>query len=232
MTRFRTALFLAAAVLAPPRTPVEGQGWVRSVGMEVSLLSGTGDAVVEMTYDFGGVAAGDPVPFRILAFAGAQVDTVEFGWRDGGAARSVPLVPVRGALDTLTIPWDVGPEGIPLRVRYHVADAVEAEGAGMLRIHLPVLAPAWPPQEAEPGLFRARVPVPPEWVVTESFPTSLSGGGGEPSITLAVVPSVVTLRVRIGDARGVTLPLILDAAALAVLLVFAGLGWRHLRVTG
>ena len=115
-------------------------------------------------------------------------------------------------------------------VTYRVDEPV-TEAGGKLRGRVPVLGIDRAPREAGPGLFRAELRVPPQWVVTEGFPTGLAPSG-EPGVyraELSVVPSLVSFRARADGAWRPGLPVLLDVLAGAILLVFAVFGWRHMR---
>jgi hypothetical protein len=113
---------------------------------------------------------------------------------------------------------------------YDVPGAVSVEG-GSLRVHVPVLTVDRPPGEAGPDVFAAELRVPPEWSITEGFPSGLAAGAeaGVYGVGLPVVPAVVSFRGRSDGAWRPGLSLALEVLAGAVLLGFSLTGWRHLR---
>jgi hypothetical protein len=182
---------------------------------------------VRMEYELNGVEPGASVPVSLLDFGGARAE----GFLLGAARVAAPLPERHGAARSGAWAVEAGPGGrAVLRVEYRVP-ATGADGSGRILSHLPVLVVELAPEAARPGLFRGRVRAPPDWVVTEGFPTGLAAGGeaGTFDVELAVVPSVVTLRARADGRSALALPLVLDLVALAVLLLTAVVGWRHMR---
>ncbi len=206
-------------------------------------------ADVTLEYRFSGVAPGEGVPLSFLRFGEARLSAL----RVAGVRVTPPAAP--GLRTTLEVPagadrpagagardpgggYDaesasagtVGPRA-GLALRYRVARPIARDGAS-LRVHVPVLSVPWPPAEARPGTFHAEVRVPPDWKVTQVFPTGLRASAADPELLvgdLPVVPSVITVRAREGSGGLPTLPVVLDVLAALALAVVSWTGWRHLR---
>jgi hypothetical protein len=199
-------------------------GTVHALAADVEVtLAG---ARVRLEYQLSGVGAGDRVPVSLLDFAPARAGD----FRVGAAGAPLTLDAGHGAARAGVWPVEPGPDGRALlRVEYVVPHDV-TDGADFVR-HVPMLSVDRAPEAARPGLFRAEVRTPGGWRVSEGFPTGLTAGdvAGAYSVELAVVPAVLTLRGRTDGASGLSMPLVLDLVALAVLLLTAVVGWRHMR---
>jgi len=118
---------------------------------------------------------------------------------------------------------------VTVRIAYRLDGGWEDEG----RITVPVPAPAWVPVDPHPETFRARVRVPKGITVTESFPTSVvarpvGSGGGSYEVTLQGMPSMLILRVVLGEAPALTMELLLDGLVVFVLALMGLAGLRYL----
>ena len=215
-----------AAILVLP-LPGAGQGTVHAASVEADLTVAPAFARVRIDYELNGLSPGDVVRVSLLDFGDARPE----GFRVGASGAPDSLTVRHGAARSGAWPVEVGPDGrTVLRVEYQVPRTGE-DRDGRIVSHLPLVTVDLAPEAARPGLFQGRVRVPPDWAVTEGFPTGLTGGGddGVYLVELSVVPAVVTLRARTDGRGGVALPLVLDLVALSVLLVTAVAGWRHMR---
>lgn len=217
---------LAAGVLVGG--PLSGQS-VHSARLVADLTAGDGSAQVSIEYELSGPPADGGVDASALDFGPETVREVV------GGEPLTPLSVARGvgtAWATRLPAVPAGSSGVAMaRARYRV-DAAAQVVDGVVRGRLPVLAARLLPERTRPELFQAEVRLPPEWVVTEGFPTGLTATGepGVYRVTLPVVPSLVSFRARSDGAWRPGLPAVLDAMAVALLLAFSVVGWRHLRV--
>jgi hypothetical protein len=86
-----------------------------------------------------------------------------------------------------------------------------------VRVHVPVLTVAFPPQSDAGNIFHAEVRVPSYWSVTEAFPTGLrQRTDGVFAVDLTASPSVISLRARTDGAWRPGVPLLLDVLAGAI----------------
>jgi len=210
---------------------VQGQGSVRSARMVVDLSRVDSEAQVRLEYLLDGVPDGTALGLSSLRFGTARVEDV----RSGSGAVALHALPGVAAAATVTAEAGDASGSARVVLSYRVAGPVKQEGAASLRGYLPVLSLNLPPDEARPGLFRAEVILPGSWTLSEAFPTGLAptadptDGTRRWGVELPVVPSVVSFRAH-ADARWHPgLPLILDLLAGAILLLFAAVGWGHLR---
>lgn len=220
------AVALACAALWAP-APAAARQVVRSVRMVVDLSDGSGTAAVRAEYVLSGVGGDSVMPATALDFAGATIEAL----RVGEEGRPLPILRPRALVTLARLPLTSGGgEGPTVVASYEVPGAVVARGAA-LRGHVPVLSLDLPPEVTSPGLFRAELRLPPDWSVTEGFPTGMSPAGapGVYEVDLAVVPALVGFRGRSDGAWRPGLPLALDVAGLALLLAFSAVGWRHLQ---
>lgn len=223
---------LAVLLLA---ADASAQVTVRSARLVADLAADDGGAEVVVEYALG-LPSSAALRFELLAFGRATATKFWLGEErtgtpvalegEGDAIRATELVlNLAGPADSLV-----------LVARYRVEEAVEREGEAV-RVHVPVLTVAAPPDvpgasgsSGEGGIFQAELLIPEGWRVSEGFPSGLRPeGDGRWSVDLAVVPSVVSLRGRSDGSWRPGLPLALDAAATAVLLLFGVLGWRQLQ---
>ena len=221
-------------------SPAPAQATVRRARLVADLAGGGGDAQVRVEYRLvpgGGPAA--PARVEVLAFGPASVEgfLVDGAAGTPGEGAAAPAVPVPLATEagsmragTLALPpADPRSGEVAVALVYRVAGAVERSGAGV-RVRLPVLVLDLPPEPGGGPRFEASVRLPAGWSVSGGFPTGLAEGpDGAWEVRLPVVPSLVSLRGRSDGAWRPGLPEALDVLALAVLLAFGLVGWRHLR---
>lgn len=218
-------LALAVALGAlPGQRPASAQEAVRSAHLVADLTAADGSAVVRIEYTVAGAAPGTPIEASALDFRPATVEDV----RTGAGDASVPLTRGIGLARAATLRVEPGDGAGSVSVAYRVANAM-VERSGSVRGHIPVLGLDRPPEHTRPDLFDAEVRLPPHWKVVEGFPTGLAATGepGVYRVQLAVVPALVSFRGRSDGAWRPGLPVALDALALALLLGFAVVGWRH-----
>lgn len=224
--RAGTALTLlaAAAGLAALTERAEAQGTVHAALFSAELTAA--EARLEVRFELRGILPGDSVSVSLLDFG----EAVATGVRAGGGGAPVEIRRSAGAARAARLPVEAGPDGQPaLVVAYSVP--VPTGGGGSVVAHLPVVTVDLPPEEARPGLFQGRIALPPEWSLREGFPTAMVRSGADPGswrVELQVVPSVVTVRAATDGRRTPGLPLLLDVVAVAGLVLFSLLGWRHL----
>lgn len=225
----RRCLSAGGAILAAWLAGASGaaaQGTVHAATFVAELAEGDSEVRVQVVFEFTGVAPGDSVPVSLLDFGDAVARDV----RVAGADAPATLVRGPGAARSGYLSVGAGPEGSGwLQVTYRVP-VPEARGGAGVHLRLPVLTVDLPPEAARPGLFRGQVQVPRAWRVAEGFPTGLAatGADGALDVSLQVVPSLVSLRARTDGTWRPGLPLLLDGVAMAGLLLFSVLGWRHL----
>lgn len=221
---------VVGTLLAVAAGGVQGQGSVRSARMVVDLSDAGSGARVRLEYLLDGVPDGTALGLSVLRFGSARVEDV----RAGNMAVALRALPGVAAAATVTAEATDAPESARVVLSYVVTDPVTEDVEGALRGYLPVLSLDLPPEEARPGLFQAELRLPGSWRLSEAFPTGLTSTGvpdetGRWGVDLAVVPSVVSFRAH-PDARWHPgLPLILDLLAGGILLLFASVGWGHLR---
>ncbi|MEQ9399535.1 MAG: hypothetical protein RJQ04_10275 [Longimicrobiales bacterium] len=221
-----------AAVLAlGPASAAGGQeppaGTVRSARVVADLTAGDGSADVTVEYRIGGVARGDTLPGRVLAFGDSRISDLTVG------GRPVPLAAGSGVASTASVVVSsrTGSGDAVVILRYVVAEAAARSGPAR-RFQVPVLTLDRPPEASQPGLFVAEFRVPRGWSVMEGFPTTLAGDPDRPGVyvaTLPVVPSVLGLRARTDGVWRPGLPTLFDGLALLVLIGFFWAAWRHIR---
>ncbi|MCG6958037.1 MAG: hypothetical protein LJF04_18765 [Gemmatimonadetes bacterium] len=221
---------VAWILLAVTARGVEGQGTVRSAHMVVDLSGAGSEARVRLEYLLDGVPEGRPLGLSVLRFGAARVAEVRAG-EEAVALRALPGV---AAAATVTAVATDAPGSARVVLSYEVTNPVTAHEDQALRGYLPVLTLDLPPEEARPGLFQAELILPGSWRLSDAFPTGLAptaadGEAGRWAVDLPVVPSVVSFRAHLDGRWHAGLPLILDLLAGAILLLFASLGWKHLR---
>jgi hypothetical protein len=215
-----------ACALAACASPLAAQARVTSARVQADLTGGRGEAAVRVEYTLSGVAAGDSVAVTLLDFGLA----IPLDVRVGRAGETTRIPVALGAARRARIPVETAPDGgARLVVAYTVPLPPDA-GRGTAVAHLPVLTVDGAPESSRAGLFQAEVRVPAAWKVTEAFPTGLGPDGPDGALRaqLPVVPSVVTLRFRTGEGRGVPLPLALNVLAGACIALVGIAGWRQL----
>lgn len=233
VTRYVIILLLAAVC---PRA-VSAQPVVRSISMVADLTAGDGtaDVQVEMVLVPDGSAG---LRLELLGFGDAVVESfrllpdgpeLHFDASSGSRAWTViaPADFERSGITRVA----VGEGGAAVRVnaRYIVRNAVLHEGAA-IHARVPVLTPALAPARESGDAFHAVVRLPPDWSLTESFPTrAVRRTDGEYDVTLAVAPAMLGIRARTDGVWRPGVPLVLDILAGVILLIFVAVGWRHLR---
>jgi hypothetical protein len=128
-------------------------------------------------------------------------------WEDPVAFR-LDVDPSGMLVGTVPLPAPARPDDVVvLRLRYRVVREGTATGAGPVRV--PMLAVPWPPAEALPGTFSARVDLPAGTRLEEGFPASWAGEAAAPDdlaryrAELPVLPAFVSFRAGgIGAAEG------------------------------
>ncbi len=206
---------------------VAAQETVLSARLVADLRAGDGSAEVSMEYEIGGAAHGSTIPASVLDFGSASAEDIRAG------VASLPVVARAGAgvAREADVPVEATdrPDVGRILVTYRVRSVLDADG-GVLWGRIPVLTVDRPPGEPAPGLFVARLRLPPRWRVIEGFPTGLArvDEAGAHEVSLSVVPAVVGFRARTGGAWRPDLPLVLDALAAVAVGLFVLVGWRHL----
>lgn len=215
--------WLAAAALFAWSPAAAAQATVHAASFEADLRGA--EARVTVIYELRGVVDGTAVAVSLLDFGAATATDL----RVGRAGTALALPEVRGAARAGTLEVDTGPDGAA-RVELSYAVPLPDGGERSVVAHLPVATLDLQPERARPDLFQAELVVPEGWRVTEGFPTAMypAAGVGRLQASLQVVPSVVTVRARTDGRARPGLLLLLDLVALAGLLGFSALGWRHL----
>jgi len=222
----RTALLVAAALSLAG--PAAAQTTVRSVRLTADLAPDDGGAAVRVEYVLA-VDGASPLRFELLGFGDATAEGFRIGERETGTP--ISLETESGSLRAAVFSLGVGADESEFAfvAYYFIAQAVERTGDGV-RVHVPVLTLALPPEASRRDVFQAELLLPESWRVSEAFPTGLSRRpDGVHEVDLPVVPSVVSLRARADGAWRPGLPLVLDVLAALILLGFGVVGWRHLR---
>jgi len=177
---------------------------------------------------------GGTVPVEGLAFGGARImDVRAFAL---GRELDVSLSVVGGSriVGEVAIPLNrVAGQPFSFQLVYRVEGAEERDGTLTL-YRLPILAVAWPSEEALPETFTVVVEVSDTLTVYESFPSGLrevetAVGAPRYRLSLPVMPALVSLRTSRGPPPTGTLPRVLDLFVLVLLAGFGALGWRRLR---
>ena len=157
---------------------------------------------VELTYRFVLSPEATALDFTILEAKGASIDhmTVEgqpLALDRAGAPLLRGRVPVSAGTDSVTF-------------RYLVTGTT-----------VPVVVLGLAPEEARPDTFSASLRIPDGMHVVESFPTGLVAVADEYRLELPVVPAFVSLTVS--DHPTISVPAIVDGAALAILVMVGAL---------
>jgi len=222
-----TTLLVPCAVLLTA-VPLAAQTTVRSTRLSVDLSAEDGTADVRVEYVLS-LEGSETLRFELLGFGDATSGAFRLGAGPDGTP--IPLEPRSGSLRAAELTPALPAAGSALRLvaRYQVANAVERHGADV-RVHVPVLRLAVPPEDGVPDLFSAELRLPGGWVVSESFPTGLrAAADGRHAVQLAVVPSVVSVRARSDGTWRPGLSLVLDLLAGLAVIAVGVRGWRHLR---
>jgi hypothetical protein len=174
------------------------------------------------------------VPVTALAFAPATF--VDLGVTIGGRALPLALDPGAGRSARKLagdVPLSAGvADTVAFEIRYAIVLPEPDERES--RIRLPVVAVMWPPAEALPGTFAVTLDVPAGTHVRSAFPslmreTTLTPHTRSYGADMQVLPSMIAFDMGVGDPPRVTLEAMLDTGVIALLLLFAVLGWRHVR---
>jgi hypothetical protein len=179
-------------------------------------------------------AGAHAVTVAALAFAPATFSDVEVIVE--GRASPLALEPGAGLGahklgGTVPLPAGAG-DTIAFDIRYAVV--LPASAGRESRIRLPVVAVMWPPAEALPGTFAVTLDVRADAHIRGAFPsllreTALTSAARSYGADMQVVPSMIAFDLGGGDPPRLTLEAMLDAGVIALLLLFAVLGWRHVR---
>jgi hypothetical protein len=205
-----------------------GQETVRSVRLVADLTAVGGGGTVRMEYTLESGEPGSMIPATVLDFGPSAATNLRFG----EARNAAPLRALTGVARGAEV--GVEPSSSPgtgrVVIHYDLASPVTSED-GDLRGHVPVLSLDRPPTQPGPGVFTAELRLPPEWLVVEGFPTGLSATGkpGVYTVSLSVVPAVVSFRGRSDGRWRPGLPLGLEVLAGIAMVGFGLYGWRHLR---
>jgi len=119
-----------------------------------------------------------------------------------------------------------------LELRYEVAGG-EHRRDREASVTVPLPAVTWPPAEARPGTFSARVRLPPGLVLREGFPTSWERVSSDTTgdvyaVELPVLPAFLRIGAGAPGVNRLTLPGVLGGVALALLALMAFPAFRHL----
>lgn len=211
-------------------------GAVRSASLEADLTVRGNGVRVRIAYRLTVPPDLEAVPLSGLSVRGTRISGLEarlgrgepapLSWDAGadspaGRAR----VPIRGALDGDTATLE-------LTYRVEPTESLAGEDG---RIRLPVVQVAWPPEEARPGTFRARLELPQDAYVTETFPTVLgqaeatTEGVRRYELDLQVVPALVSVGLQEGEPPVLTFGRAVDVAVVGLLAVLGVWGFRALR---
>jgi hypothetical protein len=222
-------MLFAALFATVPARPLSAQSHLLA-GRAVVRVEGE-SASVEIDYVVESDGSAAAVSLEGLAFRPTRVES--FGASvDGTPVGSRLEVGATGRL-TSEVPIAPGRAGeIGIRLAYRVSGAVEGEDP--VRLRVPILAIAWPPEEGLPGTFQGEVTLPEGLSVYESFPSGLRNTGpGRYQFDLPAAPALLSMRATRGDRAPLGgIVRVLDAMVLLVLLVLLRAGWRHFRETG
>lgn len=207
---------------------LESAATIRRVNALVDLTPDDGSALVRLEVE---LTPGDgDIGLKLLGFGGAVVDEVQVGEAD---ALRIALAPSGGSLVTGTVPAAELARvftGDLIVFHYTVRGATVIDD-GAARVHVPVLTVDAPLATDASDVFRSHVLVPMTWSVREGFPTTIRAAAeGAYEVALAVPPAVISIRARTDGRWLPGAPLLLDALAGVLLLGFAIVGWRHLRM--
>jgi hypothetical protein len=221
---------LLAAFLALIAVPASAQTTVQSARLYADLSPDDGGAEVRIEYVLD-VRGAPEMRFELLGFGSASAEAFWLGGQRSGSRIQLDAETgsMRAAAFTLTLADTSQP--YHLVAEYRIADAVQFDGVNVL-VRVPVLSIGFPPADGVTDLFRAELELPPEWSVSEGFPTGLEANGdGVYTVALPVVPSMVSARGRTDGTQRPGLPLVIDLLTAVILLAFGLMGWRHLKET-
>ena len=225
----KAGLVVAGLISASPlvTVPAAAQTTVQSARLYADLSPDDGGAEVRIEYVLD-VRGTPELQFELLGFGAASADGFWLGEERTGTR--IELDPQTGSMRAaaFTLSLADGSEPYRLVVQYWIADAVQLDGEDLL-LRVPVLSIALPPAAGVPDLFRAELSLPPEWSVSEGFPTGFEANEeGAYVVSLPVVPSMVSARGRTDGTWRLGLPLVIDLLTVVILLAFSFVGWRHL----
>lgn len=222
----RLPVLLALGLSWGPTAASAQDETIRSVRMSVVLSQADAQVILEVEVEH--ADGTETLPASLLDFGGTRLADLALGSAGAPAA----LRQDRGVSRVGAVTVEPGPtsETRLVLATYRVRGAVGRRGAS-LRAHVPVLSVDRPPTAATPGFFRAELRLPPEWSVTEGFPSGLRpmDRPGLYEVDLSVVPAVISFRGRVDGAWRPGVPLLLDILAGVLLLAFSAVGFRHLR---
>ncbi len=224
-----SGLWVASMMVAVPTVAVSAaaQTTVQSARLYADLSPDDGGAEVRIEYVLD-VQGTPELQFELLGFGSASADGFWLGEERTGTR--IELDPQTGSMRAAAFTLTLADTSEPYRLvaHYRIAEAVQLDGENLL-LRVPVLSIALPPADGVPDLFRAELTLPPEWSVAEGFPTGLEANDeGVYTVSLPVVPSMVSARGRTDGTWRPGLPLLIDVLTVVVLLVFSFVGWRHL----
>jgi len=132
----------------------------------------------------------------------------------------------------LTRGVDVGDAAAPgtLRLSYRVSNAWAPAVDGRLTLPLLIVSDATPPA-ALTGAFAATVTLPDGMDVRSSFPSELRTLGPAARAELQAVPRMIRARLVPGPLGPLGRISMMEGLATGLILLFGGLGWRHLQNT-
>lgn len=174
------------------------------------------------------------IPLRGLAFFGAAPRDVRA--TIGGESGPLDLDDRREPLLTgqVDLPASRGSgDTLELELSYRLTAAIPAAGQSFDLV-LPVLYVDWPPAGAPADMLQARIVLPADYSIQESFPTvpreiSTRGGQRRYDLDLQTVPSMIRFRGHAGDPPLLTFSRLVDLGVVAILALAAALGWAALR---
>ena len=192
------------------------------------------DARVTITYSLRVPAGVERVPLTVLSPEPTALAALTVRPHARVRSSELPASPTAQRSGALELEPSRQTEDLEIALSYTVTAATTADG-DRSRVILPVVAVDWPPAQALPGTFRARVQLPLDMVAYEAFPTPSDGlarEGTDPGPTeleLSVLPAYVSVRARRGGAPALSVPGVADAAVVVLLLVLGFWGWRTLQ---
>lgn len=222
---------LAALALGPAQ--ITAQGRLISADAYSDLTVGDAPSVA-IEYTIVPDESGGTVPVEGLAFGGARITDVHAFAMGRELDVSLRVVGDRRVVGEVAIPLKrAAGQPFTFQLVYRVEGAEERHGRLTL-YRLPILAVAWPSEEALPETFTVVAEVSDALTVYESFPSGLrevgtAGGAPRYRLSLPVIPALVSLRTSRGPPPAATLPRVLDLFVLVFLAGFGVLGWRRLR---
>ncbi len=211
-------------------------GRVRSAALEADLPRDGPDVRVRIVYRLAVPPGVDRIPLSALSVDGTRIRemTARLG---GGEPTAVPWPAGDGepaGRATIPLEGSVPGDSTTMEISYRVMSE-RPSGASRTRTRLPVVQVAWPPEEARPGTFTARLALPEDHYVTGTFPTvlgeveSTEAGVRRYEMDVQVVPGLVSIGLREGEPPVLTFARALDLGVVLLLAVLAVWGFRALR---